>query len=542
MIYKQNGRLEGDSPKSLDCRLLMKNQLTQPKTTALRRLGHLLLFAIVFSIANARSADPFLKTSGNDIRDERGKGDVVMLRGVNLGSWLVFEGWMCPMDCSKLTDDWSVRETLTRRFDAATRDALLADYEDAWITEADLDNIASLGMNVVRLPFWYLNVQDEDGTWRADAFTRMDWLIENAWKRRIYTIIDFHGAPGGQSDSDSTGRLRKENENNLKPEFWTKKKHAERAAEIWKRVAGRYKGNPAVAAYDLLNEPTAAPNREALWALYDRFYKAIRAVDHDHIVSMEGCWGGQVDGKLMNWGWDVLPAPEDFGWTNVLYQMHSYEWDWNSLEKQRRNTASQIKDWRKHMNWNVPCLIGEFNVMAREEAWRYTIEEFCANNMSWTIWTYKATHGSGQDSWGVYNYIDPAPPKPNIQDDDADTISDKWQAWDESAFQINPMLKRYVAMPIPVNDEYIVMQDLVLAVSAPGVLLNDKHMNLGTPRVKLTARKVGEPTHGKVNLNPDGSFKYTPEAGFSGTDTFRYRVFDGRLDSALIGTVTITVK
>jgi hypothetical protein len=142
----------------------------------------------------------------------------------------------------------------------------------------------------------------------------------------------------------------------------------------------------------------------------------------------------------------------------------------------------------------------------------------------------------------VYNYIDPAPPKPNIQDDDADTISDKWQAWDESAFQINPMLKRYVAMPIPVNDEYIVMQDLVLAVSAPGVLLNDKHMNLGTPRVKLTARKVGEPTHGKVNLNPDGSFKYTPEAGFSGTDTFRYRVFDGRLDSALIGTVTITVK
>ena len=36
----------------------------------------------------------------------------------------------------------------------------------------------------------------------------------------------------------------------------------------------------------------------------------------------------------------MLPAPKTFGWTNVVYQMHAYEYDWNNLEKQRHNSES----------------------------------------------------------------------------------------------------------------------------------------------------------------------------------------------------------
>jgi hypothetical protein len=43
---------------------------------------------------------PFLKTSGPDLRNDYGRGDVVPLRGANLGSWLLLEPWMCPMDSS----------------------------------------------------------------------------------------------------------------------------------------------------------------------------------------------------------------------------------------------------------------------------------------------------------------------------------------------------------------------------------------------------------------------------------------------------------
>jgi len=72
-----------------------------------------------------------------------------------------------------------------------------------------------------------------------------------------------------------------------------------------------------------------------------------------------------------------------------------------------------------------------------------------------------------------------------------------------------------------------------------GVLANDVDPN----GLALTAALVvgGGPTHGTLSLNPDGSFTYTPSAGFTGTDTFSYTAGDG-LDSSSPATVTLTVK
>ena len=149
-----------------------------------------------------------LKTSGTEIRNGHGRGEVVPLRGVNLGGWLLWEEWMCPMDSSGLKDALSARETLAKRFTEPVADELIAAYEDAYIAEQDLDNIAALGMNVVRLPFWYPNLQKADGSWRPDDFKRLDWLVGKAWDRGLYTILDLHGAPGGQSKEQTTGAVR----------------------------------------------------------------------------------------------------------------------------------------------------------------------------------------------------------------------------------------------------------------------------------------------------------------------------------------------
>jgi len=51
-----------------------------------------------------------------------------------------------------------------------------------------------------------------------------------------------------------------------------------------------------------------------VWSMYDRMYKAIRPLDPDHLIVMEGAFG--------NWNWDMLPNPSTFGWTNVMYEMH----------------------------------------------------------------------------------------------------------------------------------------------------------------------------------------------------------------------------
>jgi PKD repeat protein len=68
------------------------------------------------------------------------------------------------------------------------------------------------------------------------------------------------------------------------------------------------------------------------------------------------------------------------------------------------------------------------------------------------------------------------------------------------------------------------------------VITNDSDPD-GDP---LTAHLVTGPGNGTLMLNPDGTFTYTPTAGFSGTDTFTYLVNDGSVDSN-VATVTITV-
>jgi hypothetical protein len=57
----------------------------------------------------------------------------------------------------------------------------------------------------------------------------------------------------------------------------------------------------------------------------------------------------------------------------------------------------------------------------------------------------------------------------------------------------------------------------------------------------LTAVLVGGPSRGAVDLNSDGSFSYSPNAGITGTDSFTYKASDGKAESNTT-TVTITVS
>jgi len=103
------------------------------------------------------------------------------------------------MDSSGLADNYSVNPNARQPFRVATEQSLIKTYQNTWITTNDLDNIKALGMNYIRLPFWWGNIQTLNGTWRTDAFAQMDWLVTNAWQRGIYTLIDFHGVPGGKA-------------------------------------------------------------------------------------------------------------------------------------------------------------------------------------------------------------------------------------------------------------------------------------------------------------------------------------------------------
>jgi VCBS repeat-containing protein len=91
------------------------------------------------------------------------------------------------------------------------------------------------------------------------------------------------------------------------------------------------------------------------------------------------------------------------------------------------------------------------------------------------------------------------------------------------------------AAPISGDDAWSVRHDRQLVVAAPGVLANDADPDSDP----LTAAVLAGPGHGVVILLPDGSFSYTPAAGFVGTDSFTYAASDGAATS--LGTVTISV-
>ncbi len=94
------------------------------------------------------------------------------------------------------------------------------------------------------------------------------------------------------------------------------------------------------------------------------------------------------------------------------------------------------------------------------------------------------------------------------------------------------------APPVAVTDNYSVQENGVLDVPAPGFLTNDTDADGDI----LNPALVAGPAHGFLNsFKMDGSFKYTPLTGYSGTDFFTYKINDGTSDSNTVAAV-ITVQ
>ncbi|MDX1613334.1 MAG: Ig-like domain-containing protein, partial [Candidatus Promineifilaceae bacterium] len=90
--------------------------------------------------------------------------------------------------------------------------------------------------------------------------------------------------------------------------------------------------------------------------------------------------------------------------------------------------------------------------------------------------------------------------------------------------------------PIAVEDAYTGTMNSILSIAAPGVLGNDSDVD----EDGLVAVLDSGPQHGALNLAVDGSFVYTPENDFYGSDNFQYTVDDGTSSSSA-ATVSLTI-
>ncbi|WP_220136715.1 discoidin domain-containing protein [Streptomyces himalayensis] len=328
-------------------------------------------------------------------------------------------------------DDYSMNLAYQKRFGATTAENLITTHQDTWITAADLDNIKTMGMNLIRLPIGWTELLNLDGTWKSNAWTKIDWLIAQAAQRDIYVLLDLHTVPGGGCPWGSCGRIGP----NLNG-FWTNTTYQDWAVDIWQQMATRYKGNPAVAGYDLINEPLLDYGEDAddvnqKSQYYDRLYDAVRAIDPDHTIYIAAFFG-----------WNNITPPATHGWTNVAYELHPYDFaggkDWNAQNNLVETQLADVAAKQKDPNWNVPVLYGEYSLYHFDDVWSKFMSGLNALNVSWTNWNYKVRgdHYNGAGGyWGFYN-SNPSP-VPVINNDTSATASAKIGQFGTGNFQPN---------------------------------------------------------------------------------------------------------
>jgi len=319
----------------------------------LRHLSILLLLCACVPTAARAQAPGFLRAEGTRIVD--GDGRPVLLRGMGLGGWMLKEGYM--LELPQFGTQRVMHARIAELIGAHKADA----FEQAWLdhhtTKADIDAMAAWGFNSIRLPMHYALYTppvDEEPvrgaqTWREEGFRRTDQLLAWAKANRMVVILDLHAAPGGQGND-----INISDRDPSKPSLWQDPAQQDKLVALWRELARRYKDEPAVAAYDLINEPNwgfaDAADRNGcnetgnapLRALLRRTTAAIREIDKRHIIVIEGnCWGNNYRGLLDDGVWD----------DNLVLSFHRY---WSPVNRDGLADMLALRD-----RLNVPLWLGE---------------------------------------------------------------------------------------------------------------------------------------------------------------------------------------
>lgn len=232
--------------------------------------------------------------------------------------------------------------------------------------ERDFARLESWGMNAVR---FYLNYQlfesdREPYVYRDEGWA---WLDRNiAWAKRhgVYLILNMHVPQGGYQSIGGGDAL------------WENPDNQARLTALWRAIAERYRDEPTIAGYDLLNEPRAPESKQQWVDLAVRMTQAIREVDTEHLIVVERLnsvgddWSNDADMNL-------FLVPDD----NILYQFHFY---------------SPIEYTHQHASWT------DFG-----EGGRYPDETRISNSgLTWYEWSWKPAPPpyltAGDSDWTYY--------------------------------------------------------------------------------------------------------------------------------------------
>ena len=351
----------------------------------------------VCSILAPVPADTRLRADGTLFRDALGR--VVVLRGVDAGGRSKLAPF-APFD-----------------YPAGGYDAALAAY---------LDRAASWGLDALRVPFTWAAVEPTQGSDDADFLQRYDALLDGAWARGMYTILDFHqdvyaenfcgdgfpawtipdpkpaphhDCPGWSSEYFSDDGVAAAFD-----AFWATGSpvQAEYAA-LWDRLASRYKDKPGVIGFEPLNEPGwGTQNLDAfeattLTAFFTAMAARLRKEAPSTLVFFDAT-GPDAGAHYTGLG---RPAGDGLVFAPHYYQLGAID----GTSGMPGNVKSDLEAWQSYgRQWKVPMLLGEFgteNAAADTAAFMTAhFDALDALGMSGTQWEYSV---SG-DVWNAEDF------------------------------------------------------------------------------------------------------------------------------------------
>lgn len=328
-----------------------------------------------------------LRVQGDVVVDA--DGAPVLLRGAGLGGWMNMENFITGYPANEAGMRAAVAEVVGNERAERFFDRLL----DRFFTEEDARLLAELGVNCLRLPINQRQFErdEEPFTLREEGFARLERAVELCGEHGIYTVIDLHAVPGSQNQhwhSDNPTHLAL---------FWQHPHFQDRVVHLWRALAERFRGNPWVAGYNLLNEPGDATGK-VVGPFHDRLVAAIREVDPDHIVL--------VDGNTYSTDFSIFGEPYE----NAIYALHDYARAGMSFggpypgetagQWVDRDTLEQtfLARTRFQRETGTPIWVGEFGPVytgdpERDEQ-RYQVlsdqlDIYDRYGAGWSIWTYK---------------------------------------------------------------------------------------------------------------------------------------------------------
>jgi hypothetical protein len=338
------------------------------KTTKLLLL--LLYVSFYSSFANAQG---FLHADGKNIVN--GNGDLFISRSIGTGNWMIQEGYMMQSTDAGINTQWEFTEKLVETVGQARTDSFYTAWLSNHFTRADVDSMKAWGFNAIRPALHYKwftpPIEDEpvagEITWINRGFEMVDSLIQWCSKNEMYVFLDMHGTPGGQGANADISDY-----NSAKPSLWESDLNKQKLVALWTKLAERYKEEPYVGGYDLINETNwtfSEANNKPLWDIFQELTTAIRTVDTNHIIILEGNWFAN--------DYTGLPTLWD---DNLVLSFHKY-WTYNDAGS--LDWMISLSDQR-----NVPLWLGESG--ENSNTWFTNLIALAeSKNIGWSWWPVK---------------------------------------------------------------------------------------------------------------------------------------------------------